>query len=88
MHNRMLTKTQKSVEKTQTNCILYLLILLYCAVRILMKIRITLMNVVLHPRKEGKKKHEMSFPLDAEDEDTSLLDRALAFLWAQKRDVI
>lgn len=30
----------------------------------------------------------MSFPLDAEDEDTSLLDRALAFLWAQKRDAL
>jgi hypothetical protein len=27
----------------------------------------------------------VSFPLDAEDEDTSLLDRALAFLWAQKK---
>jgi len=40
------------------------------------------------PRKEGKKKHEVSFPLDAEDEDTSLLDRALAFLWAQKRDAL
>lgn len=39
----------------------------------------------LQPRKEGKKKHEVSFPLDAEDEDTSLLDRALAFLWAQKK---
>jgi len=37
------------------------------------------------PRKEGKKKHEVSFPLDAEDEDTSLLDRALTFLWAQKK---
>ena len=49
MHNRLLTKAQKKVEKTQTNCILRLLILMYCAVRILMKIRITLMNVVLQP---------------------------------------
>lgn len=39
----------------------------------------------LQPRKEGKKKYEVSFPPDAEDEDTSLLDRARAFLWAQKK---
>jgi hypothetical protein len=36
------------------------------------------------PRKEGKKKHEVSFPLDAEDEDTSLLDRMPTFLWRKK----
>ena len=49
MHNRLLTKVQKKVEKTQTNCILRLLILIYCAVSILKKIRITLMNIVLQP---------------------------------------
>lgn len=42
-------ESAEKVEKTQTNCILRLLILMYCAVRILMKIRITLMNVVLQP---------------------------------------
>ena len=39
----------------------------------------------LQPRKKGKKKHEVSFLPDAEDEDTSLLDRVQAFLWAQKK---
>ena len=39
------------------------------------------------PRKEGKKKHEVSFPPDAEDEDTSLLDRMLAFLWRKKKKI-
>ncbi len=42
-------ESAEKVEKTQTNCILRLLILMYCAVRILKKIRITLMNVVLQP---------------------------------------
>jgi len=38
----------------------------------------------LQPRKEGKKNHEVSFPLDAEDEDTLLLDRMPTFLWRKK----
>lgn len=36
------------------------------------------------PRKMGKKKHEVSFPPDAEVEDTSLRDSLRAFLGNKK----
>lgn len=38
----------------------------------------------LQPRKMGKKKHEVSFPPDAEVEDTSLCDSLRAFLGNKK----